>query len=101
MDIHSVRERVSSLIREVAAEVEWPDMDCAIAQTISAMVSEPLPSMLPLLPALTYTAAGGKGEAAVPITASWLLYRLAAKVLDDTFDDDASGDVPWQDWPKG
>ncbi|CAG0987026.1 partial Octaprenyl diphosphate synthase, partial [Anaerolineae bacterium] len=101
MDIHSVREQVSHLIREVAAEVEWPDIDCAIAQTLSAAVAEPRPSMLPLLPALTYLAAGGKGETAIPLTASWLLYRLAAKVLDDVADEDASGGVPWRNWHQG
>lgn len=101
MDFPSLREQVSNLIRTMAAEVEWPDLDCAIEQTIPPMLSDPLPSMLPFLPALAYMAAGGRDEAAVPITVSWLLYRLAAKVLDDVFDEDAAVGVPWRDWHKG
>lgn len=101
MDTNSVREQVSSLLRKTAAELEWSDLERAIEHTTSASVPEPRASLLPLLPALTYRAAGGKDTAVVPITASWMLYRLAAKVLDDVLDDDASEDVPWWNWHKG
>ncbi|CAG0930555.1 Octaprenyl diphosphate synthase [Thermoflexales bacterium] len=101
MDLHLTQEQAFSLIRDVVTEVEWPDLEGATAQTISGSLSEPSPSLLSFLPSLTYLAAGGEGPAAVPITASWLLYRLAAKVLDDVVDDDAAEDAPWGKWPKG
>lgn len=52
------------------------------------------------LPLLSCLAFGGNAEQAIPLSASWSLYYLAARMLDDLQDQDKD-DMPWSQWPAG
>lgn len=71
--------------REILPPLEWPLFSNAFSAYLKRRQETPS-SYVDLFPTLTCIAAGGVPEEAIPVTAAWTLFVLAARLFDDLAD---------------
>lgn len=96
MDFVTLKDQVYTFTGNITGGLEWPDVR-SIVENYRDIQSERSRPALTLLPILTCVATGGEASKAIPLAASWLLYRIAARILDHIVDQD-NRDAPWAHW---
>jgi geranylgeranyl pyrophosphate synthase len=98
VDLLGCQARVHDLMRSRVHDVVWLDLATAIDYAVAFdQAGGKKAAALTLFPALCSVAVGGDILSALPLAASWRLYFLASRILDDVVDRDAAG-RPWAFW---
>lgn len=92
--MHLANQVVDFLCGQVLQELDWPDLNDAVAGHSGR---KPEPDYGDLLPIATCLASGGDGELAVPLAAAWILYDQASNLFDDLQDRDGKPLI-WNEW---